>query len=56
MGIAKDRPCVDVVALEVAEREDGVGDDHNGDEIVEEREGQEHVREGHAARQHNTST
>ena len=42
-------PSVNVVALEVEEREDGVGDDHDGDEIVKEGERQEHVREGHAA-------
>ena len=39
-------PCVNVVALEVVEREDRVGDDHYSDEIVEEGEWQEHVREG----------
>ena len=31
-----DWPCVNVVALEVVECEDGVGDDHYSDEIVEE--------------------
>ena len=50
-------PCVDVVALEVVEREDRVGDDHYSDEVVEEGEWQEHVREGgHAARAHELIT
>ena len=44
------RPGVDVVALEVVEGQDGVGDGYNGDKIVEEGERQEHIREGHAAR------